>query len=111
VAGRTAGKGLHTMVRKRAIHGAIVLTLALGLFSAPVMAADSPERAQATLWSGIEAWFQDLVAGWLGPETIEATHQADEWTPAVCSGPPGVQDGGSGGPSTTDGGSDSDPNG
>jgi len=100
------------MVRKRAVRGAIVLTLALGLFSAPVMAAESPERAQATLWSGIEAWLQDLVAGWLGPETIEATHQADEQKPPASPPYWGPRDeGGSGGGSTTDDGSISDPDG
>ena len=99
------------MVRKRAVRGAIVLTLALGLFSAPVMAADSPERAQATLWSGIEAWFQDLVAGWFSQGPVQFSYQATGQDSPASPDQGGPGESGSGGGDTTDSGPVTDPDG
>lgn len=97
-------------MRKRALRWAIVLTLALGVFAAPVAGAgEAPLKPTVSFWAGIEAWFQDLLAGWFEPETVEAAY-------ANSSNPPEdptivhPQDGG-GGTSTTDGSNDIDPNG
>lgn len=100
-----------TMVRKRAVRGVVALALALSLFAAPVAsAAGAPERALAGAWTAIASWVQDFLAGWLGPEPVESIYAADQCPPnnPVC---PGTQDGGSGEPSTTDGGPAEDPDG
>ena len=111
-----AGRGplerdFDTMVRKRAVRGVVALALALSLFAAPVAsAAGAPERALTGAWTAIESWIQNVLAGWLGPEPVESISAADECPPnnPVCQGP---AEGGGGGPSTTDGGNDADPDG
>lgn len=99
------------MVRKRALRGAAALALALSLFAAPVAsAAGAPERALAGAWTAIESWIEGFLAGWFGQGPVESIYAADECPASnpVCQGP---TEGGGGGPSTTDGGHDSDPDG
>jgi hypothetical protein len=99
------------MVRKRALRGAVALALALSLFAAPVAsAAGAPERALAGVWTAIESWIQNVLAGWLGPEPIESIYAADQCPPTNPACPDSAGGGGSG-PSTTDEGSSGDPDG
>jgi len=90
----------------------MALVLTLSLFAAPIVwAADAPVPAKGanTIWAGIEGWFQDLLAGWFGPQPLERVYATDQQCPP--DPPMSPQDGGGGGVSTTDAGNESDPNG
>lgn len=106
------------MLRKRALCGVVALVLALGLFTATgAQAAEGPSRGLTGFWTSVEVWFQDLLGDWFGGELTAATSSSEMLEPldptdppSVPSGP-GMQDGGSGGASTTDDGPVTDPDG
>lgn len=105
------------MLRKRALWGVVALVLALGLFTATgAQAAEGPTRGLTGFWTSVEVWLQDLVAGWFGDEPTPTTSKTESYELIPPTNPPagpfgpGSQDG-SGGTSTTDSGSNSDPDG
>lgn len=102
---------------KRGFSRVSALVLVLTLIAAPcAWAADGANHDAGSLWTSVETWFQSLLTDWLGVDTgnpaPESTYDRvdDPEEPVPPQSPTSVGPG-SGDPSTTDAGTDPDPNG
>lgn len=104
------------MIRRRGQSRVGALVLALTLLTAPCAWAAGGANDAGSLWTSVETWFQSLFADWLGVDSgnppPETTYdRADDPKEPVPPSWPTRVGPGSGGASTTDAGTDPDPNG
>lgn len=104
------------MLRKRGLACAAALALVLSLSVAPAARAADKGFDTTSAWITLQDWAQDLLGGWLGWKTSDATstpqstYNASEDPPETV--PPTLPlDIWPDGPLTNEEGGDSDPNG